>query len=76
MVISLINSKQLKVGWGQPNDEKAMERRPRRPYNAAETDQRVGGISLYFGMPGGHRRGGGVSHGVEKEVLQKILPLD
>ena len=53
-----------------------MEREPRRPHNPAETGQRVRGVSLYFGMPGGHRGGGGVSHGNEEEVLQKILPLD
>ena len=73
MDTSLINYKQLKVGWDQPVDEEAMERRPRGPHNAAETDQRVGGVSLYLRVSGGHRGGGRVSYQNEKKVLQKIL---
>ena len=53
-----------------------MERGPRRPHNAAETDQRVGGVSLYLGVPGGYRGGGRVPYQNEKKVLQKILQLD
>jgi len=53
-----------------------MERKLRRPHNPAETGQRVRGVSLYFGMPGGHRGGGGVPHHNEEEILQKIFSLD